>query len=498
MKRFLKIVFLAVVIVAGGGFGTYRYKNSTPPQLKDPNYFSYYKTQDPVPEGRVGLFISHLIMPEEMRTIDFFTLAQKPLQYIPWPMRNLAAADRGVVLLDPDRFYEFEEFTPARLVDPLGNDRDLDGVPYVDKYLSGEVVWMPPRKNFHLDHSYFLLTTRSGGMPSLAAKLINKARHYYYTPGKGSLQGTIPHERGMRVIVEEAMARIRSSYGPIPYRWITAEDFGRARAAMYSLLDEGIDTVILSAPAPVYSHHEEFNGGFKHAMHYIHEWELRNNRKIKVIMTPQLGDFEVIQTTWVNMLRDRLDTIPAGSDVKVVMSVHGMAWDRVPHEAWIELSPKYVTGTMAALKQALESYDLGRTQIVQSQDHFADPHNNPDGTYLSTNTAFWDGIEDDFDYVINVPIEFFAENTDTLYSHAMFNFEFFPTYDRYEPIDYPDFSVPYTREFEVEGTRVIYNGVPVGEYNKPIIEAYSQALDSILSRSTDPARMATTEPASLR
>jgi len=494
MIRALKILTISVAVACAAGFGVFKYRNSPPPQLKEPNYFAYYKAQDPVPEGKVGIFISHLIMPEEMRTIDFFTLAQKPLQYIPWPVRNLAAADRGVVLLDPDRYYEFEEFSPARLVDPYGNDRDLDGVPYVDKYQSGEITWVPPRENFHLDHGYFLLPTRSGGMPSLAAKLINKARHYYYAPGKGSIQGTIPHERGMRAIVEEALSRIQAKYGPIPYRWITAEDFGRARAAMYSLLDEGVDTVILSAPAPVYSHHEEFNGGFKHAMHYIHEWEHRNNKKIKVVMTHQLGDFETTRMPWVNMLRDRLDTLPAGSDVKVVMSVHGMPWDLVPHEAWIELSPGYVNGTMAALDEVLESFEFGRTEIVQSQDHFADPHNNPNGTYLSTNTAFWDGIRDDFDYVVNVPIEFFAENTDTLYSHAMFNFEFFPSYDRYEPIDYPDTTVPYTREFDVEGTTVIYNGVPVGEYNAPIIDAYTQALDAILSLGIQPVSVATNDP----
>ena len=30
----------------------------------------------------------------------------------------------------------------------------------------------------------------------------------------------------------------------------------------------------------------------------------------------------------------------------------------------------------------------------------------------------------DYDYVVNVPIEFFAENTDTMFYHAMANFEY--------------------------------------------------------------------------
>jgi len=486
IMRLVKILAVLIIIVIAGGYGTYKYVNRTPAQLVEPNYFTYYKNQDTIPEGKVGLFITHLIMPETMSTVDFYTLAQKPMQYIPWPMRIMAAADRGVQLIDPDRFYEFEPFVPNKLVDPFGNDRDLDGVPYVNKYHRGELEWVPPRENFHLDHGFYLLPSRQGGMPTIAAKLINKARHYYYTPGKGSVQGTIPHEAGMKLIVDGAVERMQEKYGDLPYRWVTAEDFGRARAAMYSLLDEGVDTVLLSAPTPTYSHHEEFNGGFKHAMHYIHEWEEANGKHIKIIMTPQLGDFDITQQTWVNMLRDRLDTLPAGADVMIVMSIHGMPWDRTPEESWIELSPPYVNGTLTALKETLESYDFGRKEIVQSQDHFADPYNNPNGKYLSTNTAFWDGIKADYDYVINVPIEFLAENTDTLYSHAMFNFEHFPSYDLYEPIDYPDPSVPYTREFNVEGTQIIYNGVPAGDYNKPVIEAYTLALDAILSQGLKP------------
>jgi protoheme ferro-lyase len=256
---------------------------------------------------------------------------------------------------------------------------------------------------------------------------------------------------------------------------------------MFELLDEGVDTVVLAAPAPIYSHHEEFNGSIRHAMHYIHEWQEEHGGKpIKVIIQPQIGDFPVIRQAWVAMLRDRLDSLPRDAAVKVVMSIHGMAWDKVPHEAWIALAPAYRDTTLADLKALLESYGFPRTDIVLAQDHFADPINNPKGKYLSTNTAFFDGVRDGFDYVINVPIEFFAENTDTLFSHAMFNFENVPGFDRYEQVDYPDWTVPYTREYLVQGTRLIYNGVPVGRYNAPIIEAFVEALESVLSLSAGP------------
>jgi len=424
-------------------------------------------------------------MPEEMRIVDFHNLALKIKQYIPWPINQQFDADRGVVLLHPEKFYEFEEFTPDVLVDIYGNDNDIDGIPYAEKYETGEVVWIPPRETLHLDHGYFMLTGRKGGMASIAAKLINKANVYYY--GKGIKGGKIPHESGNRWLAEQAMAQIHTKYGDIPYRWITAEDFGRAKHEMFSLLDEGVDTVLLAAPRPVYSHHEEFNGSIKHAVHYIHEWEeLNPGKKIKYIITPQIGDYEGIRQIWVNMLRDRLDTLPAGVDVKIVVSVHGMAWDRVPHEAWIELAPNYRDGTTADLKTLTEAYDFNRIEVVQSQDHFADPHNNPNGTYLSTNRAFWDGIEDGYDYVINVPIEFFFENTDTMFSHAMFNFENFPDYDRYEQVVYDDWSVPFTREFVVDGTRVIFNGLPAKKYSQPIIDAFVLALNSIISQGMQP------------
>jgi hypothetical protein len=488
--RILKFLALAIVIVIAGGYGTYKYKNSTPPQLKEPNYFAYYKSQDTKPEGKVGIFISHLIMPEDMQVVDFHNLALKIIQYIPWPISTIFADDNGVVLLHPDKFYEFEEFTPDVLVDINGNENDVDGIPYADKYPTGDVVWVPPRETLHLDHGYFLLTTRNGGMASVAAKLINKANVYYYD--KGIRGGKIPHESGNRWLAEQAMQRIKAKYGDIPYRWITAEDFGRAKREMFSLLDEGVDTVIFAAPRPIYSHHEEFNGSIKHGVHYIHEWEALNpGKKIKYIISPQIGDYEVIRETWVNMLQDRLDTLPTGSDVKVVMSVHGMAWERVPHEAWIELAPLYRDGTLEELRTLTESYDFGRTDVVLSQDHFADPYNNPNGTYLSTNAAFWDGINDGYDYVINVPIEFFFENTDTMFSHAMFNFEHFPNYDRYEQVVYDDWSVPFTRQYVVEDTTVIFNGLPAKQYSQPIIDAFVLALDSILSQGMDPVTPAT-------
>lgn len=485
MKKLLKVVVVTVAAVFTlglAGFGVFKYMNRTPPQLVEPNYFSYYKVQDTLPEGRVGIFVSHLIQPEELRFEDYYVLAQKAFQYIPWPIRNIVSRDQGVLLMDSERFYEFEEFTPTRLVDQLGRDTDYDGVPYADKYLAGEVVWRPPSPARHLDHGYFLLPGRKSGMPFASAKLVTKCRVYYYAPGKGFADGRVPHESGNRIIAEEAMQRVHQEYGDIPWAWVTADNFGMARQAMYELLDTGIDTVILAAPRPIYSHHEEFNGAFRHAMHYIHEWEENNARHVKVIIMPQLGDFPILRRAYLEMLEDRLDTFVPEDAVKVVISTHGMPWDFVPHEAWLELAPAYRDAMVEDARRIVEGYGFERHEVVLSQDHFADPVNNPEGKYLSTNEAFWDGIHDGFSHIVNVPIEFYVENTDTAFGHAMFNFEFFDDFSIYEPIDYPDWDQPMVREFVQDGTRVIYNGTPVGEYRQPIVEAFFQAMDAILSQ----------------
>ena len=116
------------------------------------------------------------------------------------------------------------------------------------------------------------------------------------------------------------------------------------------------------------------------------------------------------------------------------------------------------------------------------QDEFADPIWDPKEKYLSTNRAYWQAIRDNYDYVIGMPVEFFAENTDSLFHHPKKCYENFDDYDEDTPIDYPDWSVPYTFEIVQDNTTVIYNGVPVGKYQENVIEAFYQSLDSVLSQ----------------
>ncbi|MCP4198809.1 MAG: hypothetical protein GY869_28300 [Planctomycetes bacterium] len=195
-----------------------------------------------------------------------------------------------------------------------------------------------------------------------------------------------------------------------------------------------------------------------------------------------MGDFQPLRQAYLDMLKDRLDTLPEGGDITVAVTIHGMPWDRFPNEAWLQLAPAYKDKLFEDCKQLLDSYRFGRTNTVICQDEFSDPIWDPKQKWLSTNRAYWQAVNDNYDYVIGLPIEFFAENTDSLMHHPLKCYENFDQYNVEDPIDYPDWSIPYTYELVQGKTRVIYNGVPVGKYQKHVIEAFYQAVDSILSR----------------
>lgn len=479
MLKKIIIVFLAVILILGASFyGLYKYKNQQP----KPDYYEYYVKQDAKPVGKVGIFVSGLIMPENYNHWFFHNIVKKIFKtVIPWPFNVLATKDRGVALLDPTHYYSREEFKPNKLEDSFGNDRDNDGIPYIEKYKNGEVIWMPPSKQIYLDHGYFLYAGHPGGEPSIAGKVCNKARIHYYNTG--IVQKKLPHWQESFKVINAAFEQIRQKYNNLEFRAETNLFYYDMRKKLHEMLDAGCETIILSSPMAIYSHFEDFNSTFRHSFEYIEDWEKEHpGKKIKVIIAPQMGNFQPLRQAFLEMLKDRLDTIPKGSSVTVAVTCHGMPWDAFPWEAWIKLAPAYRDNLFKEVKEMVAKYNFSKTNVVITQDEFADPIWDPNKKYLSTNRAYWAAIKDNYDYAIGLPIEFFAENSDTLMHHAMKNYEHFDKYNMEEPVDYPDWSVPYTRELVQGKTHVIYNGVPVGKYQHYVVEALYQSLDSVLSK----------------
>ena len=467
----LGLTLAAIVVI---GYGSYVYMNQ-PSELQEPNYYSYYKSQDKTPEGKVGIFISIMMMPEGVDEEFYTTVFEKPMKIIPWPFREILKWDDGMPLFDTVKYFEFDAFEPTNLMDYKGSTTDIDGVPYVEKWRQGKIDFVPGQG---YTPGYFIYPERPAGMSTKAAELVAKARVYYHAENAGLKDGRVPHEAGLRAFINGAMNKVQEKYGDIPWVLVNSDKFGEARQGMRDLLDTGVDTVVFAPPRVIYSHYEEFNASVKHGMEYIREWEEENGKSIKVIIAPQLGDFQPTRQAYLNMLRERLDTLPQGASLKVVVSVHGMPWEMVEHEAWLELAPRYRDKILAEAEQILESeYEFKDTKVILSQDHFAEMTK----MLPSTNEIYWQAIDAGYDYVINMPIEFQAENTDTLYAHAVVNFKGFDDYDVYDTIEH-DWSKPLVRTFKQGDTTIIYNGLPMGSYNTLIVEGHFQQMDYILSK----------------
>jgi len=488
MKKVLLTVLVIVLVVVAGAYGMYRYMNQLPEDIH-----AYYQNQDLTPDGKTAVFMIGLSQTEDFDPTWWYNIYHHVAHArIPWPARNMAMADRGIALMDPDNYYAREPFEPTRLVDRFGSERNMDGVPYIEKYRQGLVEWRPPRESIHLDTGDWLYTGRQDGIPTPAGKRINIAQYWYY--GHGIRQRKIPADYQTQRIYDIAFGMLEDKYPDVPYYTADTMDPYQWHRKIFDLLDGGAETLVLMSPMTIYSDYEDFHNGFLHSVEIVREWEAENGTDVKIIIAPPMGYQKAMRDGYQLILKDKLDTLPAGADVKMVWSIHGMPWIAMPNESWLKMAPPYRDAMVTEAEAILESYDFGRTEVVVSQDHFADHYWDPEGLSLSTNKAYVDGVEDGYDYVLNIPIEFYNENTDTLFYHAMVNYENFPGYSVYDPIDYPDWDVPYTKHFVIDGTDIHYLGIPTGDRYRPYVaQAVFDALDSVLSGSATTARVANTD-----
>ena len=247
----LIVFIIMLVVLIGFAFGLYKYKNLSP----KPDYLEYYKTQDKVPEGKVGVFATSLIMTEEHDHPFWYNIAYKVFtQVIPWPFRMFAFQDNGVALMDPAHTHAKKEFTPTRLVDPFGRERDSDGFPWMDKYKKGELTWVPPSRMIYLDHGYFLYKGHKSGEPTIVGKMANYSRLYYY--GKGIVQKKCPHWEGSFKIIDGTFGRLNEKYPDVEFRAETSLFHYESRETLRELMDAGCDTIVIAAPMSIFSHFE--------------------------------------------------------------------------------------------------------------------------------------------------------------------------------------------------------------------------------------------------
>ncbi len=141
--------------------------------------------------------------------------------------------------------------------------------------------------------------------------------------------------------------------------------------------------------------------------------------------------------------------------------------------------PEYRVPLEAEMKRALEEWG-GRWNLIWSQDEYADEYWDPRNRKVSTYSAYRKAIDEGYDYAIEVPTDFIAENTDLMILHALKKFPAFKENDPFAPIHYTDWEKPLVSTFKEGKTTGIYTGCPVGKYRKYVVEAVRTSISEIL------------------
>jgi hypothetical protein len=179
----------------------------------------------------------------------------------------------------------------------------------------------------------------------------------------------------------------------------------------------------------------------------------------------------------VQIIRDQLAQLPANVRVLLILSKHGHPFKK---ETLDKRGPEYRVPLETEMRNLMGTWG-GPWELVWSDDEFADEYWDPGNTKVSTFSAYRKAINEGFDYAIEVPTDFIAENTDLMFLHAIKKFKAFSSYDPNEPVPYPDWEKPLVRSFSDGKTTGIYAGCPVGKYRKYIVESAVNSITAILN-----------------
>ena len=430
-------------------------------------YEVLFRGQDRRPKGKTGIIMADLGMPEDYQPGFYIDFMDHVFDYsLPFFLHKIVLADRGIALIDPGNPLAREPFVPQKLVDMHGSVTNRRGEPY----LECKVEWRPPgMKKNPWDHGYFLYKgDGKGGAPDVCQKSAAKIAGWYF----GSL---IPEKRvawahQCRKVYEDAVTLLRKDFADVEFRHARYIDENSLRQAVEELLDAGCETIIYQCYSnPVFCDFEDY----ALAMPRVHRLV---NGRAKLIFGDQPGNQPPLREAYVQMVRDQLRQIPADRSVLLVLSRHGNPFR---HDTLNKRAHEYRQPLEEKMREAMDEWG-GKWQLTWSDDEYADHYWDPRRKKLSTLDAFRKAITERYDYALEVPTDFIAENTDLMIFHAMKKYTLFSDYDMYAPIPYPDWEKPLMRTFREGKTTAMYIGCPVGPYRKYVAEAAAASIADIL------------------
>lgn len=430
---------------------------------KQYGYETIFKDHDRRITGKPGIILADIGMPEGFDARFYNNYMEHVFEYVlPRFLYPLVLADRGVALIDPANPLAREPFKPQQLVDMHGSFTNLSGKPYIDC----ELKWRPPgMKKNPFDIGYFLYKgDGKSGVPDVCQKTSAKVAGWYF--GNLLPDGKVPWEYQCRKIYEEAVPALKEhfpgaviSHAKYVYKNSLEESVDR-------LLESGCETIIYQCFCnPVYSDFEEYANVFPLLRKIV-------NGRAKLIFADQLGNQESMRRAFVELAGDSLKQLPAKAGVLLILSKHGHPF-RKETQDW---RGKNYRETLEKEMRIMLQHRGGKWNLVWADDEYADDYwdkrNRKFGTYDAYRMAKAEG----YDYAVEIPTDFIAENTDLMILHAMKKFIAFPDYDKFAPIPYPDWEKPLERVFHNGSTTGIYAGCPVGKYRKHIVKAIVDSL----------------------
>lgn len=430
-------------------------------------YVTFFREQDQRPVGKTGVILSDLGMPESYNPDFYINFMDHVFKYsLPVFLQRFILADRGIALIDPANPLAREPFVPLQLVDMNGSFTNREGRPYVEC----EVTWRPPgMKKNPADHGYFLYTgDGKGGAPDVCQKTGAKVVGWYY--GHLLPEKKVAWEYQCKRIYEETVAAIKQDFPQSEFyhaKYIYEQSL---KEAVEYLLSKGCKTIVYQCFCnPVYSDFEDYS----YALPKIYSLV---NKRAKIICADQLGNQPAMRDAYVQIVRDQLAQVPAHASVLLILSKHGHPFKK---ETQDKRGPEYRVPLETEMRNLMGKWG-DHWELIWSDDEYADEYWDPGNIKLSTFSAYRKAINEGFDYAIEVPTDFIAENTDLMFLHAIKKFKAFSNYDPNEPVPYPDWEKPLVRSFHEGKTTGIYAGCPVGKYRKYIVESAVTSIKDVL------------------
>jgi hypothetical protein len=411
--------------------------------------------------GRTGVIVVALIQPSRFETPFYVNFVDKLLETaIPWPINRIAGRDRGVALIDPTNPDQVKPFRPKTLMSFDGRTHDWDGEPYAAKFARGKVDWLAPSASTAGDIGSFVYPGRAGGAAGPAQRAMLKARAIYYARLPN---GYLPQRDQTLAMIGAAFAQIRANKavtGTILFDIFNPHD---SRAEIVRLLDSGVDTLVIGSALPINSAFEEYRGAYPKIHALVEEWaERRGKPAPKLLFAPQMSDMPGYAPLWGRHLAATAPPPPTpDASATLVVSLHGLPITQLQRDPWAENAERAARKLVPQLTATLQARGWRNIRTVVAQEAFGDTVEDPANKLVSVSEVFARARQRGDALAIAVPVEFLAENTDTLFLHSYLMFNGLPGYRRYvgPPADI-DWNQPYVRRFQGGATTHVYIGTP--------------------------------------